>query len=648
VQVPILICNLVEWRGWGDVKSISPVLYTFMALELLRPIVRIEDWVCSPFYIGNETIYPYWKDAIVEYFNGDRRAFIFSGSSRLGKSYAAAFIVIRFIYELSCIKNFPSLFGLSPTTLPKGIYFSFSNQGADSTGIKRIQRILDQIPYFSYPSTKRRDIQSSISFPFLEIFGGSRAIHSLGSDLLFAIFDEANERGNVAKSSAVQDAANIWMEIRMRSESTFSINGKWGGMAGIISTAGLSSSFVDMELEKAKTHGNYLLREAAVYDVRPVSYSKEKFTVYPGGGGVPAFISDSPSPETIQAINGLGLSVQQFLAERDSLLVHPPVSLKHFYEEGLEVALQNLSGVTRAGSSLFISNKAFITKMFDPSLKYPTKLIFPDGIPQLGIYDTTLPEEIVDEEMLNEIYDGQAVYISVDLARVNDPTAFSAIFYHEELRKIMPVLVTPLYLDRFKPGNEMDPVKIVGLITHLYRLGVNIRMVTADGFQSDYFRTRCKLLLGNDRVEPFSADKSPVAHITMLNFMKLGMYRLYPIPRLKYELENLIYDKVSSKVDHNVNSDPSNPVYFKDVTDALACSSYQLSIYENLSYEDLMVTMEVEKARKSRATDDENEEVEDFYGAVAADNEDFYGEVDGFDGEPELDPADQLMRDIMP
>jgi len=623
------------------------ILYTSVKLELLRPIVPIEEWICNPFYIGDETIYPYWKDAIVEYFNGNKRAFIFSGSSRLGKSYSAAFIVIRFIYELSCIKSFPTLFGLSPTTLPKGIYFSFSNEGADSTGIKRIQRILDQIPYFSYPATKRRDIQSHISFPYLEIFGGSRAIHSLGSDLLFAIFDEANERGNVARSNAVQDAANIWIDIRMRSEATYSINGKWGGMAGIISTAGLSSSFVDMELEKAKTHGNYFLREAAVYDVRPASYSKERFTVYPGGGGVPAFISDSPSPEAIQAVNGLGVSIKQFLNERVSLLVHPPVSLKHFYDEALDVALQNLSGVTRVGSSLFVSNKALITRMFDTGLKYPTKLIFTDNTPHLGLYDSTLPEELVDEDMLNETYDGQAVYISVDLSRVNDPTGFAAIFFNEELRKIMPILVTPISLDRFKPGNEMDPVKIMGLITHLYRLGVNIRMVTADGFQSDYLVTRCKLLLGNDRVERFSADKSPVAHITMLNFMKLGMYRLYPIPRLKYELENLIYDKVSSKVDHNVNSDPANPVYFKDVTDALACASHQLSIYENLSYEDLMVTMEIEKARKLRLPE-EDEEVEDFYGDIAADDDDFYGNIDGSDREPELDPMEQMMRDIMP
>jgi hypothetical protein len=310
-----------------------------------------------------------------------------------------------------------------------------------------------------------------------------------------------------------------------------------------------------------------------------------------------------------------------------------------------KIGSQNLSGVTRLGSSLFISNKSFITKMFDPNLRYPSQLIFQDKIPHFGIYDSLLPEELVDEDILSEIYDGQPCYISVDLSRVNDPSGFSAIFFHEELRKIMPVLVTPIYLDRFKPGNEIDSVKIMGLITHLHRLGVNINMVSADGWNSDYLLQRCKLLLGNEKVQRFSVDKSPTAHITMLNFMKLSMYMLYPIPRLKYELENLVYDPVAGKVDHPVNSDPTNPVYFKDVSDSLAASSMQLSIYENLSYEDLMVVSEISKARLSRKVSDDDEE--DFYGEVSADEEDFYSDVASFEDKEILDPYEKMMRDLM-
>ena len=619
-----------------------------MAIKYIRTPVPVAEWLDSTYYLGEEskTLYPYWKQTIIDFFNGDRRAFIFSGSSRSGKSVCAAIIVIRMIYEISCIDNFPGLFGLSATTLPKGIYFSFSNVAADSTGIQRILRILDQIPYFNHPSMKRRPVSTMVSFPYIEIYGGSRFLHAIGSDLLFSIFDEANERGNVAQSNMVSDAVKIWMEIRMRSETTFSVGGLWGGMAGIISTAGRSSSFVDMELEKAKKHGNYFYREAASYDVRPQSYSKEKFSVYPGDGGVPAFIVGEPNPGVIQAVNALGISVDQFVAEKDSLLVRPPMSLKHFYEEDIDTALQNLSGVTRLGSSLFIPNKTYINRMFDPALKYPTKLVIPDSIPNFGIYDTLLPEELVDEDMLNETYNGEPCYISLDLSRVNDSTGFSAIFFNEEQRKIMPVLVTAIYLDRFKHGNEIDLVKIMGLITQLHRLGVNVRMVTADGYSSDYIVQRCKMIFGNDRVERFSVDKTPTAYITMLNFMKLGMFRLYPNARLQYELENLVYDPVAGKVDHPVNSDSSNPVYFKDIADSLAAATFELSVYENLSYEDLVVTTEVEKARKAHRVGKEDEE-EDFYGDIDG-GEDFYSDLVYYDVEEDMDPLDQMMHDIMP
>ena len=318
--------------------------------------------------------------------------------------------------------------------------------------------------------------------------------------------------------------------------------------------------------------------------------------------------------------------------------------MRHFYEEDINTALQNLSGLTRIGSSLFISNRAHITGMFSGAQRKPNNLLLPDDVPHLGLYDSLLPEELVNEDILSEFYNGEPVYVALDLSRVNDATGFVAIFFNEELRKIMPVLVTAVYLDRFKPGNEIDLVKLMGLVTHLYRLGVNIRMVSADGFQSQYLVQRCKLLLGNDHAETFSVDKSPAAHITMLNFMKLGMYQFYLCQRLQYELENLIWDPVAGKVDHPPNSDPTNPVYFKDVSDALANASFHLAVYENLSYEDLAVTGEIAKARGKLGR---GEEDEDFYGDLS-EGEDYYSDVlDGVEAEEALDPVDKMMRDIM-
>jgi hypothetical protein len=366
--------------------------------------------------------------------------------------------------------------------------------------------------------------------------------------------------------------------------------------------------------------------------------------VYPGDGTVPAFIVGDPPQDVLQALAASGVSLEQFLMEKEGLLAHPPVSLRHFYEENIEVALQNLSGLTRTGSSLFISNKSLIARVFDSGLRYPTRLFIQDGIPWFGLYDTLLPEELVDEDMINEVYAGESVYAAFDVSRVNDATGFSAIFYSEDQRKILPVLVTPIYLNRAVAGNEIDQVKLFGLVSALFRLGVNFRMVTCDGFSSDYIIQRCKLLLGNDRAARFSVDKTAAAYITMLNFMKLGMYRLYEVPRLRYELENLVYDPYVGVVDHPPNTDAANPVFWKDVADSLAAASFQLSVFEDLSYEALATAEARDKARAGAVA---VSDPEDFYGDLV-EGEDFYGDVGvgGGDRGEALDPVERFMRDI--
>jgi hypothetical protein len=612
-------------------------------------IVPIEQWLRDPFYNGPEAkaLSPFWYDVLVKYFRGDKHNILFTGSQRSGKTYALLIAIKRYAYEMSRWDDFPGIFGLSSTTLPRIIFMSLSSDKAESTGLDRLIRMFDSTPYFQLPRFKRRRINSEIAFSWVKIVSGSDVNHLIGDDIFGAVLDEASLRGRT-KSAAIVQIHEIFMEMRSRSETTFSVNGKWGGFSAIASTAGKATSFVDVQVQRARRgDANFFLVEAAMYDVRPESYSRERFDVYTGDGQVAPFICDSPPQDVIQTINGSGMPLSQFLADKQSLIVHPPVSLRHFYEEDIEYSLQNLSGVTRTGSSLFVANQSLIKKMIDPSLKYPTQIILPDGIPKFGIYDTLLPEELVDEDMISSVYNGEPVYAHFDISRINDATGFSAIFWHEEYKQIFPVLVTPVYLDRSKPGNEMDQVKLVGLITTLYRLGVNFRMISADGYSSEYMVSRFKLLLGNDRASRFSLDKTPAGYITMLNFMKLGLFRLYAVPRLQYELENLMWDSYQGKVDHPPNIDPSNPIYFKDVSDSLAGASFHLSVFEDISYENMSVQAEVEAARRSRKSDDEDESG-DFYSDLA-DGEDFYSDIEGSVVEVPVsnDPVERMMRDLL-
>jgi hypothetical protein len=130
--------------------------------------------------------------------------------------------------------------------------------------------------------------------------------------------------------------------------------------------------------------------------------------------------------------------------------------------------------------------------------------------------------------------------------------------------------------------------------------------------------------------------------------MKMGMFRLYDIPRLRYELENLVYDPYVGVVDHPPNTDPANPVFWKDVSDSLAAASFQLAVFEDLSYEDMAAQDILAKARTAVAADG-GEEPEDFYGDLDQ-GEDFFSDVGlrGIEREEPLDPVERLMRDIMP
>jgi hypothetical protein len=234
-------------------------------VKLRRPIVPIEKWVRDPYYLGKEAeaLRPFWREKIVAFFRGTQRNILFTGSSRSGKSYAILIIIIRYIYEIWVHEDFPSLFGLSSTTLPKIIFFSFSDDKAKSVGISRLIRMIDQIPFFQHPDRKRRAISTMVAFPWVEVWPGTQIEHAIGDDVFAGVMDEANIRG-VAKAREVAEAQELFMELRMRSETTYSLNGVWAGFSAIISTAGKSTSFTDMEVAKAERDGSRYLIRAAV------------------------------------------------------------------------------------------------------------------------------------------------------------------------------------------------------------------------------------------------------------------------------------------------------------------------------------------------------------------------------------------------
>lgn len=570
--------------------------------ELIRPIVPIEEWLTSEFYLGDEVeaIRPYVADFVKEFNHATyvnelgmrvpKRKFIATGASRTGKSYGSRILLDRVFYEMSCWRNFPCLFGLSPSTMPKVFWLSYTMSKSTSTGMKGLMKIIDKTPYWQLPDVKRKDVESAIIFPFCEVLPGSNVSHIIGEDMLGCVLDEANVR-KVAQGTEVEETQKMFQEMRQRSVMTFSKNGVWGGFSGIISSTTTSSSFVALELEKAKKDGDTVIMEASVYEANPEQYSKEKFPIFIGNGEIEPFIVDQADETIKNRINETyGVTLQEFIDDNPQLIEPVPVSIRKFYEEDLVFSLANMSGKAMSGSNKYMSPK-IVNKMWDKTLRNP----FSKDIPQIGIYDSIAPYEIWNPEIAMEHYHGENVYVHIDMSQKHDHTGFSALYYDMEDKMIKSILTVRMFMNKEIPDNQIDQEKVLQLLLYMRDNGVNFRFISGDHYARDFLIPQCKKIFGNDHSEYFSVDKDVIPAMTVLNFAKLGRYKLPYYKVLEHELVNLNKDLATNKVDHNHNPNPNNPIWFKDCFDGLQGATYHIYTREHVQYEQMMIEKELEK-----------------------------------------------------
>lgn len=570
--------------------------------EQIRPIIPIDDWLNDYFYVGPEVDYmrPYVKEFIKEFSESTyvneqgltvpKRKFICTGASRTGKSYGVRMLLQRVFYEMSCFRNFPCLFGLSPSTVPKIYWLSYTYSKAESTGLKGLIKMIDKVPYWQQPDLKRKDLESELIFPFCEVHTGSNVSHIIGEDMLGCVLDEANVR-KVAKGTEVEETQKMFQEMRQRSVMTFSKDGIWGGFSGIISSSTTSSSFVAIEVDKAKKEGDTVVMEASVYEANPEQYSKETFPVFIGDGTIPPFILDKvDSSIKTQIADSYGQTLEMFLEEKPDLIENVPVSIRKFYEEDLSFSLANMSGKVQSGTNRFITNFAWINKLWNKDRKPCSR-----DIPEIGIYDNTSPIDLWNPDIALEHYHGENVYVHVDASQKHDYTGFSALYYDVEDKVIRSILTTSFFLNSEIADNQIDQEKILQLILYMRDNGVNFKFLSGDHYARDFLIPQWKKIFGNDHADYYSVDITPVAYLTMLNFMKLGRYSIPFYRQLEYELQNLNYDRSLNKVDHPHNPNGNKPIYFKDCSDAFSGATFHIYTRENVHYETMMIEKEVDK-----------------------------------------------------
>lgn len=567
----------------------------------IRNIVPIEEWISSEYYVGPDalSIYPYWKQHIINIFNSPVRIneVILTGGLGTGKTTIANIILLRRIYELSCYSNIPALFNLMTSSKLLFAYFNINMAQALLTGYGQIKEMIDNCPYFqeNFPRNLRKE--SEISFPqanmLIRFASGTQ--HTIGTNLVGSILDEANFYNKTEKiteaAMVIQDKAKeIYTAARNRGKSRFLVNGENHSLSILVSSTTFDSSFTNQRLKETEGDPHTYVVNARSWDVKPQNYSKERFYVFCGSGEIDPCILDSYI-EVNNILDSLGLdritsmSVKEAISyvpiELRTQIIDIPIDFYTDFKQNLLQSIQDIAGMTVAGQGKLFNNKelfnksiyipeepAFLKDSFIISTKFETK-------PQDYINPNWNPEKIerlrfmhIDQGISSDHYGVSSCF--VDDAIINDDETITLKIKFDFILDIIPP----------RPPAKVDISKVRSLIPWLsHNKGINWGKITYDQYQSQ--ESLQELEKAGFPVGYQSVDKTDEAYLLLIDYLYEEKIKMPYNSEFERNLFNLVHFREKRKVDHTSTGG-------KDISDSVAGSlknAIDSDYYENIIIE---------------------------------------------------------------
>lgn len=565
--------------------------------------VSIQEWIEDPFYSGDtcKKLYPFWKNVLTDIFSHEEIPYTqicIQGGIGTGKSTAGAYIMARFIYELSCYSCLGRSVGLFDTSQVVFLVFSLSKFQARRTGYKDLRILLDSIPYFREQFPRNMHNNDELRFPqnLLGIYGTGTG-DSIGMNVILSVIDEANFFANSSgNSTSFAEVADLHRALVARQASRFSKNGKNRSLSLVISSSTFKSSFTEELVKRSYTDTEIKCYRARRWDIMPVgTFSKAMFPVFCG--------NDKFEPSIIESLADLAHfnvpykndstledGVNSLPVELRSLIDFVPKDFKNQYEINIVKSLQDFSGFSVDSQGKLFSNRLVFEACVD------------DNIADL-FSKTAFTIEINNDSPTNNImfYLSQAPfpdrdkprYIHVDLGLTNDAASIACSYVSGT--KVMDGVEQKVFKLDFSlrivppaPPGRISIARIEEFIIYLRNvLKLTFGMISYDSFQSEASLQRLRELGFPTRLQ--SVDRNENAYL----FFVESMYRecvhfSNTLARdIEGELFNLDYYREKHKIDHPGNTASGGT---KDRMDALVGSIYnaQECVVASVNYGDTL------------------------------------------------------------
>jgi hypothetical protein len=559
--------------------------------------VCAEEWLKSK-YLSNCSWNTFWRDETARQFcrivdSPDTEEVILDGSIGWGKSHFGRLLVMRRIYELTCMAN-PGMTLLgNPVASLKIALMSVKGKKSREVLFDKLKAMIDATPYFQREARYNVTEDTARLITVLKFERGitlEPVVSNIGAvisdDLVGFLLDEANflpkVRGSKRAISDDQEVSpdGIWSAARefaenadTRMRSRFMKNGKYHGRLWIISSSVDDSDFTEARRLQAEIDGR--LDKQVIYISKslwegnaPGTYSDETFDLDLGKRGAPPRIlpaGEPPIGEVIQV----------------------PINFKNIFRDRPIAATREIAGRRSAPRNVWLTDDTVLKRAWDPERRTPCRPVQISGDPI-----RVDPNGLAFRDVLRgglwrpRHYPDLPRVAHIDLSITGDGTGISMgcspgmieipIMDHEggELVVVIPKVHVDFTLRVLPPiGGRIDFIEIERFILMLRTYGFLISLVTFDAYQSE--RSIQTFEAAGIPSRRLSVDKNPMPYMTLARVLRAVDDEGAPAISVPYsealegELTKLIEDARTGIVDHPPNGS-------KDIADSLAAVSHAL------------------------------------------------------------------------
>jgi len=569
------------------ISNKTPKLYEELYYQDYEEIpVDFDTFLKDDYYLGKATnhgefLYPFWREEAKRILSRtDISEVALSGSIGVGKTTAACIMMAYRLYQLMCMKDPQTFFHLSRGTQIVVAFLNNTLASSSSVGFETFQSFVKESPWFLKHGTMS-GVVNPVYCPKngFKLVIGSRPQHTLGMAVCLALLDEVSfSTGQDPVNYEKSKVMSLYTNIRRRTESRFLVQGRCYGMTFLVSSKATESSFLEAYIADRVRKGDPIyVVDQPLWKVKPYAYSGKTFKVAVGNKFLPSRIL-SGTPESVEeqaeAYSRQGLNV-----------IDVPIEHKTAFEQDIEKALQDIAGIsTSAVTKAFSGQK--LQKCVSSFLRNP----FQSEVITTGLNDNLQIRDFFTRELVPNEVIGPPVFIHLDASLRGDRTGLSAVaiigtknrvVYSNEDESNTPVSFDELLIQQiFTVGiqapsdSEISLEKTRQFIYYLHdEVGLNIKKVTADGFQSADFRQI--LYTKGYNTGYTSLDRTPDGYDSLRSAVSdRRIIFLQGCDGLFDELTDLEKDNMTGKYDHPAHGR-------KDEADSLAGAHYDALQYKD-------------------------------------------------------------------